>query len=65
MKPMTILFSLLFAMPALLWADDTQRVQSPTEDVMTADYLGEQEMKHRCLTMLGRFMRQLRLLQSP
>ena len=56
MKPMTILFSLLFAMPALLWADDTQRVQSPTEDVMTADYLGEPEMKHRCLTMLGRFM---------
>ena len=56
MKPMTILFSLLFAMPALLWADDTQRVQSPTEDVMTADYLGEQEMKHRCMTMLGRFM---------
>ena len=56
MKPTLILFSLLFALPTLTWAGDDQLATSPTEGVISHDFLGEQQMKSRCLAMLSRFM---------
>jgi len=56
MKTKLLIFSLFLLLPTQLCAGNEQGVSSPTEDVIHADFLGEQQMQQRCLAMLSRFM---------